>query len=111
MNLLIDECIDERLRLLFDGHLCQTARFAKMSGLSNGRLLGAAEEMGFDVMITVDQNIPDQQNMSKRRIALVILCGKTNRYKDLARLVPAALDALSSIAPGAIVRITQVHGG
>ena len=49
--------------------------------------------------------------MSKRRIALVILCGKTNRYKDLARLVPAALDALSSIAPGAIVRITQVHGG
>jgi hypothetical protein len=39
MRVLIDECIDERLRLLFPGHDCQTARFAKLAGLKNGRLL------------------------------------------------------------------------
>ena len=33
MRLLIDECIDERLRLLFPGYDCQTARFAKLAGL------------------------------------------------------------------------------
>jgi hypothetical protein len=43
MRLLIDECVDERLRLLFRDHDCQTVRFAKFAGLKNGRLLEAAE--------------------------------------------------------------------
>ncbi len=42
MRLLIDECIDERLRLLFPGHDCQTVRFANLAGLKNGKLLDAA---------------------------------------------------------------------
>jgi len=105
MRLLIDECIDEQLRLLFPSHDCQTARFANLAGLKNGRLLDAAETGGFDVLITVDQNIPDQQNLAARKIALVILRGPTNRLRDLAPLVPAALSALSSIEPGDVVRI------
>ncbi len=32
MRLLIDECVDERLRLLFPGHDCQTARLANCGG-------------------------------------------------------------------------------
>jgi hypothetical protein len=58
MRLLIDECIDEYLRHLFPGHDCETARYAGLAGLSNGTLLSAAEAAGFDVFITVDQNIP-----------------------------------------------------
>jgi hypothetical protein len=54
MRLLIDECIDERLRFLFPGYDCQTARFANLAGLKNGRLLEAAEAAGFEVLITVD---------------------------------------------------------
>ena len=105
MRLLLDECIDERLRLLFPSHDCQTARFADLAGLENGRLLAAAEAGGFDVLITADQNIPDQQNLAGRKIALVILCGPTNRLGDLARLVPAALSTLDTIGPGDVVRI------
>ena len=105
MKLLVDECVDERLRLLFPGHDCQTARFANLAGLKNGRLLEAAEAAGFDVLITVDRNIPDQQNLSGRRIALVILCGPTNRLRDLALLVPAAIAAIGSIKAGDVVRI------
>ena len=82
MRLLIDECIDERLRFLFPGHDCQTARFANLAGLKNGDLLDAAEAANFDVLITVDQNIPDQQNLTGRRISLVILCGLMNRLRD-----------------------------
>ena len=86
MRLLIDECVDERLRLLFPDHDCQTARFAGLAGLKNGRLLEAAEAAGFDVLITVDQNIPDQQNLTGRGISLIILCGPTNRLCDLEPL-------------------------
>jgi predicted nuclease of predicted toxin-antitoxin system len=105
MRLLIDECIDERLRLLFPGHEVETARYANLAGLKNGRLLDAAEEAGFDVLITADQNIPDQQNLSGRKIALVILCGPTNRLRDLALLVPAAVSAIASIGRGDTVSI------
>ncbi len=105
MRLLIDECVDERLRLRFPGHDCQTARFASLAGLKNGRLLEAAEAAGFDILITVDQNIPDQQNLAGRRIALIILCGPTNRLRDLELLAPAAVLALRSIGPGDVVRI------
>jgi hypothetical protein len=52
MRLLIDECVDESLRHRFPDHECETARFANMAGLTNGRLLDAAEAAGFDVLIT-----------------------------------------------------------
>jgi len=105
MRLLIDECIDERLRLVFPGHDCQTVRFANLVGLKNGDLLDAAEAASFDVLITVDQDIPDQQNLTGRKISLVILCGPTNRLRDLRVLVPAAVSALGSIGRGDVVRI------
>ena len=91
MRILIDECVDDRLRLLFAGHDCQTARFAGMAGMKNGRLLEAAEAAGFHFVITVDQNIPEQQNLAGRTISLMILFGRTNRLSDLERLVPAAI--------------------
>ena len=100
MSFLFDECVDERLRLLFPGHDCRTARFANLAGLKNGRLLTAAEDAGFDVLITVDQNIPDQQNLSGRKISIVILCGRSNRLRDLAPMASAAISALDSIGHG-----------
>jgi hypothetical protein len=105
MRLIIDECVDESLRFLFPGHECETVRFAKMAGLKNGRLLDAAEVAGFDVLVSVDQSMPDQQNLTGRRIAALILCAPTNRLRDLERLVPAATAALLSIRPGQVVRI------
>jgi hypothetical protein len=97
--------IDEWLRVLFPGREVETARYANLAGLKNGRLLEAAEEAGFDVLITADQNIPDQQNLSERKIALVILCGPTNRLRDLALFVPAAVSAIALIGRGDAVRI------
>jgi hypothetical protein len=62
------------------------------------------------VIITVDQNIPDQQDLTGRMISLVILCGPTNRLHDLLPLVPVAIDALSSIGRGEVVRISNATG-
>lgn len=106
MRILIDECIDERLRLLFPGHDCQTVRYANLAGLKNGRLLDAAEAAGFEVLITVDQHIPEQQNLSGRKISVVILCALTNRRPDLVTIIPAALSALDSLESGSVIRIS-----
>jgi hypothetical protein len=76
-----------------------------LAGLKNGQLLDAAESAGFDVLITADQNIPNQQNLSGRTISLLILCAPTNRLRDLLLLVTAANNALETIGQGKVVTI------
>jgi predicted nuclease of predicted toxin-antitoxin system len=105
MRLLLDECVDERLRFLFSPHECHSARYAGLAGLKNGELLLAAETAGFEVIVTVDQNLPDQQNLGSRRMSVLILCAPTNRINDLTRLVPIALEALDSIQAGQAVKV------
>jgi hypothetical protein len=105
MRVLIDECIDQKLRLLFVGHECQTAAYAGLAGLKNGALLTAAEAAGSEVMVTTDQEIPFQQNLGFRRIAVIVLCGPTNRLADLTPLVPAALKTIETVKAGQVSRI------
>ena len=105
MKILLDECIDERLRLSFEEHDCQSARFAKLAGLKNGQLLAAAETAGFAVLLTVDQNMPSQQNLRNRRLSVIVLSASTNRLRDLWPLVPAVKAALTSIRPGEVVTV------
>ena len=105
MKILLDECIDQRLRFLFSGHDCETAGYAQLAGLKNGALLAAAESADFGVIITTDQEIPYQQNLASRKIAIVVLCAPTNRLADLRLLIPATLEALDSIEPGQVIRI------
>ena len=105
VKLSIDGCIDERLRLSFSDHDCSSARFAGFAGLKNGSLLAAAEAAGFEVLITVDQNIPNQQNLTERRLSILVLRAKTNRLRDLKELVALAKEALKSIGQGNVVVI------
>jgi hypothetical protein len=82
------------------------ARYANLAGLKNGALLSATEAVGLEDLVTVDQNIPDQQNLNERKLALLILCAPTNRLRDLQLLVPAALAALKTLRPGQVARIS-----
>ena len=106
MKILIDECVDQRLRLLFDGYDCQTAAYAGFAGLKNGVLLASAEAAGFEVMVTTDQEIRFQQNLTIRRISIVVLCAPTNQLSDLRPLVAEALRVLDSIQPGQVIRVS-----
>jgi predicted nuclease of predicted toxin-antitoxin system len=105
MRILIDECIDQRLRNYFPEHDCQTARHAGFGGLKNGELLKAAETAKFDVLITVDRGMEFQQDLNRRNIAVIIFCTKSNRLKELLSHLPDCLLHLDSIQPGQIVRV------
>ncbi len=62
-------------------------------GVKNGKLLSLCEKE-FDVFITVDQNLPHQQNLSALNVAVLILAAPTNKLSDLKRLVPTILAEL-----------------
>ncbi|MBK9168852.1 MAG: hypothetical protein IPM24_15465 [Bryobacterales bacterium] len=106
MRILLDECVDQRLHLQLAGHDCQTAAYAGFAGFKNGALLSAAEEARFDVLITTDQEIPFQQDLSTRTIAILVLCAQTNRLAALRHLIPDVLRALDGIQPGQVMLIS-----
>jgi hypothetical protein len=58
MRILLDESTPQKLRLLIDNrHIAGTTWFQGWSGLKNGALLAAAEEAGFYLFITADQEL------------------------------------------------------
>ena len=105
MRILLDECLDEGLRHQFGELDCQTCRYSGFKGLSNGKLLAAAEAAGFDVLVTVDQNLAYQQRMQGRRIALLVLQARTTAFDDILPLLTKALAALENVQPGEVLRI------
>ena len=104
MKLLLDECLPRRLRLVLGEHEVFTVEQAGFKGLKNGALLQAAAQQ-FDVIITVDKNIPHQQPLAELSLALVILLTKSNKFPDLKPLAPQILEALTHIQPGEVVTI------
>ena len=57
MRVLLDENLAHSLRNHLGNHEAYTASYAGLAGLKNGRLLEAAEEAGFDILITGDQTL------------------------------------------------------
>lgn len=77
---------------------------AGFGGLENGELLRAAAAE-YDVLITVDRNLPFQQNVASLPIAVLVLLGSGITYADLRSLIPQVLDKLAATSPGEIHRV------
>ncbi len=105
MKILLDECVPFRLRHRFPEHEAHTVQWAGLKGLKNGELLHAAEAEGYDVLLTVDQGIPYQQNIVSRKIAIVAMRAATNDVDDLLPLVDAVRRTIETIRPGTVVTV------
>jgi predicted nuclease of predicted toxin-antitoxin system len=95
MKLLFDQGTPVPLRRHLPNHVVETAYERGWSNLKNGDLLSQAEADGFDALITTDQNLRYQQNLSGRRISVVVLMtANWPRIKNHADLVVQAIDNL-----------------
>jgi len=94
MKIILDESTPQKLRLLINAnHSVVTTWFQGWSGLKNGALLKAAEAAGFDLFLTADQELSYQQNLTGRRISLLVL--STNNWSVIKANMPniqAAID-------------------
>ena len=104
MKLLLDECVTRHLKREFATHEVHTVEEAGFKGLENGNLLRAASGR-YDVLVTVDRNLPYQQNLTGLEIAILILSAKRNSYVRLKPLIPQALKALATIKSREIILI------
>ena len=109
MKLILDESAPQKLRLLIDSrHVVVTTWFQGWSGLKNGALLTAAEEAGFDLFLTADQEISYQQNLAGCRIALLVL--STNNWGVVKEQVAHIIAAIEAAVPGSFTHVDIGHG-
>lgn len=107
MLVLLDQGTPVPLRSFLKGHTVKTAAQQLWSTLANGDLLDAAEAAGFDVLVTTDKNLVNQQSLKDRRIAIVVL---GNPQWPVARLhVQSIVAAVNAATPGSYV-VVNVPG-
>ena len=70
----------------------------------NGALLRAAEEH-FDVLVTMDDNLPDQQHLRQYNLAVAVLRARSKSLEELLELMPELQHRLPELRPGEAVRI------
>jgi predicted nuclease of predicted toxin-antitoxin system len=105
MKILLDECLPLDLRHSFPSHDVHTAQWAGFKSKKNGELLLVAESAGYNVLLTVDQGISQQQRSASRKLSIIVVRSRTNQIEDLLPFVDAILKALTTIKPGQIVPI------
>ncbi|MCX6593967.1 MAG: hypothetical protein NTZ56_20830 [Acidobacteria bacterium] len=98
MRILLDESVPHKLRLLIDGHTVVTTGFQGWSGFKNGNLLAVADEAGFDLFLTADQELRYQQNLTRRRLAVIVL--SSNNWSVIRMHHQLILAAILTATPG-----------
>ena len=103
MLILLDHSTPAPLRYALTGHTVVEAFERGWERLVNGDLLNAAETSGFDVLITADKNIRYQQNLTGRKIALIVLGNA--QWPVLRRYTSRVADAVNTAAPGSYAEV------
>jgi hypothetical protein len=98
VKVLLDENLDHALRTLLGPHELVTAAYMGWAGLSNGELLRVAEDNGIEVLLTGDQTLDREQNLTGRRLAVVAL--SAIQLPIIRRNLQAIVAAIDKAAPG-----------
>jgi predicted nuclease of predicted toxin-antitoxin system len=105
VRILIDEQLPRQLVRRLSGHHARTVQQCGWAGLRNGELLLRAAAMGFDVLLTADQNLTYQQNLAGSPLGVVVLMTHSSKLENLLPLVPAILAAVQGIRPGEVRQV------
>ncbi len=98
MRILFDHGTPAPLIPFLEGHTITKAKDADWDELANGELLKAAEEAGFEVLLTTDKNMAAQQNLKGRAIAVVVL--GNSQWRIVQRHVRKIAAAVNAATPG-----------
>lgn len=98
MRILLDECVDWRLLRDLAEYDAKTVKQLGWERNDDGSLLARAAAQ-FDVFVTVDKDLPNEQRLATFDIAVIVLRGRTTRLPDLRKLLELLHQALRRAKP------------
>lgn len=106
MKILLDESLPRKLRNDFsEEHEVLTVRDMGWLGKKNGELLILMVENKFGLFVTVDRNLPYQQNIQRLPVTICVLRAKDNTRKTLRMLLPKMFER---IAKGNLQNVIEI---
>lgn len=109
MLILFDHGTPAGLTRALGSHTVFKAQARGWDRLTDGALLTAAEEGGFDLLVTIDRRIRYQQNLSSRKIEIVVLVG-TTKWSRIREHVERISTAVEAAAPGTYAEVDIPFG-
>lgn len=106
MKILLDENLP--LKVIYDfgsGHEVRTVKDMHWLGKKNGALLGLAALHGFDLFITLDKNLKNQQNLDKIGLKFIILMARNNKPETIQSFVIQIRNLLQT---GSLPKLTEL---
>jgi hypothetical protein len=97
-RVLFDKNVPYSLRRHLTDCQVQTADDEGWGQISNGELIGCAENAGYQIMLTCDQNMQYQQNLVRRKISMVVL--GSNVWPSVRKKIEEIEAALKRASPG-----------
>ena len=92
MKMLLDENLPKKLKGEFDtSHEVSTVADMGWQAKKNGELLGLMVVHVFEALVTMDKNLPYQQNIGKFPIKLIVRDAANNKLATLRPLIPRLL--------------------
>ena len=107
MNVLLDNCVPYRAKAIFGGHTVSHARDRGWERHENGRLLAAAAEAGFGVMVTVDKKIKFEQNLELLPLTVIEIDTGDSRLPSIMAIAERIIEALGYVERFRFIRIDQ----
>lgn len=104
MKLLFDQGTPVPLRNHLPNHIVETAYEKGWSNLKNGDLLTRAESDGFDALITTDRNLRHQQNLTGRKLSVIVLL--TTSWPRIRNEIAPVVQAINHLQPGSYEEIS-----
>lgn len=103
MKIIFDQGVPFPLRKLLVNHQVDTALYKGWDQLENGDLILSAEEEGYDLLVTTDQNLQYQQNLDNRKIAILVLLSTS--WPRIQHHIEDIIDTINKIGPGDYVEV------
>ena len=98
MRILFDQGTPVPLRQHLTSHIVDTAFERGWSALSNGKLLDVAEQEGYALLMTTDQNLRYQQHLADRQLAIIVLLSTS--WPRIQRRIDAIQAAVERVVAG-----------
>jgi predicted nuclease of predicted toxin-antitoxin system len=110
MKVLLDHNIPHGLRDHFPKeHEVYTASYLGWSGYDDSKILSEAAKQGFEVFVTLDSGITEQQALSEWEIGVIVLEVHPATPAHLERVIPLVKESLAETAQES--RLTIIGGG
>ena len=105
MKILLDHCTPDGLKGHLPGHEVHTARSEGWEKLSNGKLIRAAIENGYETLITADKKMQKQQEISGQPLRVVVLTHP--KWPDMKTQIPEIREAVKEAKQGRFTTVTM----